>query len=335
MFRRTLLLILLLTGLLGIMLTACHKDKTNEPMSPRFTPWSTFTPTPTPALETPTPALAQSSAPQPTPSPTPISSPTPTSQHPQEVNGMPFADFIIMDEGVKAHVREIYSNGLELGRDPHAFSKLGDSLIANSHFLRVFDLMEPKLGTYDLGDYDYLQDTIDYYAGSFDRLGAAVRPGLNTIMVFDPKWVENEDCLPGENMMECEIRLHNPSVMIVQLGTNDRASSLEVKYDEIVRYLIEQGIVPILYTKADRGGGPNNQNNEIIRAIAQKYQVPLIDFDILAETLPDRGLKSDHTHLSVAPRFDYSDPATFRYGDAVHNLAALIMLDAVRKTIEE
>jgi lysophospholipase L1-like esterase len=136
-------------------------------------------------------------------------------------------------------------------------------------------------------------------------------------------------------MVDCEIRLHNPSIMIVQLGTNDRASSLEIKYDQIVRYLIKQGIIPILYTKADRGGGPNNQNNEIIREIAQTYKVPLIDFDLLASTLPDRGLKSDHTHLSVAPRFNYSNPATFRYGDAVHNLAALIMLDQVRAALSE
>jgi len=248
---------------------------------------------------------------------------------------VPYSAFILMDDAVKAHVREIFSDGLEIGRNPFAFSKLGDSLIANAHFLRVFDLKDPTLGTYDLGDYAYLQETINHYAGSFDRYGAAVQPGLNTLMVFDPKWVKNKECLPGENMVDCEIRLHNPSIMIVQLGTNDRASSLEIKYDQIVRYLIKQGIIPILYTKADRGGGPNNQNNEIIREIAQTYKVPLIDFDLLASTLPDRGLKSDHTHLSVAPRFNYSNPATFRYGDAVHNLAALIMLDQVRAALSE
>ena len=248
---------------------------------------------------------------------------------------MPYSDFILMDEEVEAHIRAIYARGQELGRDPRAFSKLGDSLIANPFFLRVFDQLDPRLGRYNLGEYAYLQETIDYYRGSFDRHGAAVRVGLHTWSVFDPMWAKKELCDPGEAPLPCEIRLHNPSVMVVLLGTNDNVprSYFEKHYDKIVAYLIDQGIVPILFTKADRHEGPDNHNNEAVRAVAARYHVPLVDFDRLADTLPKRGLGPDNTHLKVARSYDYTLPQTFTYGTAVHNLATLVALDEVRRVL--
>jgi len=237
-----------------------------------------------------------------------------------------------MDEDVRAQVREIYARGQRLGRDPHAFSKLGDSLIANPYFLRVFDQQDPNLGPYVLGDYAFLQPIIDYYRGSYDRYGVGIHVGLHAWSVFDPMWADKNWCQPNENLLDCEIRLNNPSVMLVLLGTNDDAPQLtfETNYEKIVKHIIEQGIVPILYTKADRFEGEDNRNNEAIRKIAGKYHVPLLDFDILAETLPQRGLGPDHIHLSIAPDNDYTRPETFRYGNTVHNLATLVMLDRLQ-----
>ncbi len=250
---------------------------------------------------------------------------------------MPLSEFIIMDEETKAHIREIYARGQEMGRDPRAFSKLGDSLIANPFFVRVFDQLDPRLGGYNLGDYAALQATIDYYHGSFDRYGAAIRVGLHTWSVFDPMWANKKLCEPGENLLDCEIRLHNPTVMVVLLGTNDNVprSYFEKHYDQIVQYIIKQGIVPILFTKADRHEGTDNHNNEAVRAVATKYRVPLVDFDKLADTLPNRGVGPDGTHLKVARSYNYTDPSTFQYGTAVHNLATLIMLDQVRRALNE
>ncbi len=328
-FRRTIPLFALLAGLL---LAACGHDASRPPTPTLVLP-KTYTPTATPLPPTPTPTATPT--PPATTTPTPAPSPTATivSFHHASINGVPYEEFIIMDDEVRAHVREIFAHGLKMGRNPFVFSKMGDSIIANKHFLRDFDGKDPNLRPYNLGAYAHLQDTIDYYSGSFDRSGAAVRPGLNSLMILNPRWTDNEDCLPKENMVDCEIRLNNPSVAIIQLGTNDRANVLAINYDRLVAHLIEEGIIPILFTKADRGGGPNNENNEIIRWIANKYKVPLIDFDRLADTLPHRGLKSDNTHLSAAPRFDYSNPDTFRYGDAIHNLSALMMLDEVRAAI--
>ncbi len=323
--------------LAGLLLAACggasaaHATPTLV-LPPTFTPTVTprpATPTPQPIIVTPTETpVAAPAAPLPTATP---------ANHITTLNGVPYNEFIIMDAETEAHVREIYQRGQKLGRDPHAFSKLGDSLIATKHFLRVFDGRDPNLGDYNLGDYAYLQDTINYFAGSFHRYGKAVRLGMNTRMAFDPKWADEKACGAGVNMVDCEIWAHNPSFMFVQLGTNDHRSLVlfQDNYQRIVDYLIYQGIVPILFTKADRLADPLNQNNSIIRETAEKYHVPLIDMDRLAETLPNRGLKADKTHLNAPDRYDYSRPETFRYGTAIHSLAALIMLDQLRSVIAQ
>ena len=248
---------------------------------------------------------------------------------------MPYDEFILMDDEVKSHIREIYARGRKMGRDPHAFSKLGDSLIANPYFLRIFDQMDRNLGWYNLGDYAYLQDVIDYYHGSFDRHGAAVRVGQHAWSAFDPMWANKELCNPGEPPLPCEVRLHNPSIVLVLLGTNDNVprSYFEKHYEKIIQYLIEQGIVPVLFTKADRHEGEDAHNNEAIRFLAKKYRLPLVEFDLLANTLPNRGLGPDNTHLRVAHSHDFTRPETFQYGTSVHNLATLIMLDQVKRAL--
>ena len=306
--------------LAGLMLVACARRPTVLPTPEQ--PTATATPS-TPVATTPPTATAE---------PAPTATPTP----PSTLNGVPYSDFIIMDDETKAHVRDIYARGQEMGRNPHAFSKLGDSLIANPYFLRVFDQKDPNLGTYNLGDYAFLQDAIDHYAGSFDRYGVGIHVGLHTWSVFDPMWADKEWCEPNENLLDCEIRLNNPSVMLVLLGTNDDAPQVtfETNYDKIVSHIIDQGVVPVLFTKADRFEG-DNRNNESIKKIAEKYKVPLVDFDKLADTLPNRGTGPDNIHLSIADSNDYTDPNTFRYGNTVHNLATLIMLDRVRATLNE
>ena len=248
---------------------------------------------------------------------------------------MPYSDFILLSPEVKANVRKIYARGHKLGRNPHAFSKLGDSLIANPYFLRVFDQKDPNLGPYDLGEYAFLQKTIDYYKGSFDRYGVAIHVGLHSWSVFDPMWADKEWCQPGENLLDCEIRLNNPSVMLVLLGTNDNApkGTFAASYDKIVAHIIEQGIIPVLFTKTDRFEGEDNRNNLAVLKTAQKYKVPVVDFDKLAARLPNRGAGPDNIHLSIADNNDYTDANTMRYGNVIHNLSTLIMLDRLQATL--
>lgn len=296
-------------------------------------------PTPSAATVTAVAGLARSEAtfaplPSVTPVPTATGTPQPSSTPPgpQEINGVPLAEIAPLPPEVVANVRAIYARGQQLGRDPRAFSKLGDSTLLNPHFLGPFDE-----GNYNLGDFAYLQPTIDRWAGSFARHGVAARHGLHSWTVFDPMWADEKWCEGGEDPITCEFRLQNPSIMFVRLGSNDAGSPSGFRYNlkKVIEFCIENGVIPIIGTKADRFEG-SNENNDILRALADEYDVPLWDFDRVAATLPGRGLDTDQVHLIIDDLpHDYTDPAAFQRGHAMQDLTALIALDQVRRLVEE
>ncbi len=56
----------------------------------------------------------------------------------------------------------------------------------------------------------YLQESIDNFAGSFNRDGQAVRGGFNAAAVLSPIWADPEVCEPGETPIECETGCTTP-----------------------------------------------------------------------------------------------------------------------------
>jgi hypothetical protein len=141
---------------------------------------------------------------------------------PESINDVPIESIFVLPDAIRRNVRAIYLSGQAQGRNPHAFSKIGDSVIENPHFLMRFD---SPLDTYNLGDYDYLQAAIDYYAGSHGRQGVAVRRGMHAWSIFDPLWADPAQCDPNETVIACEFRLHNSSLVFIRLGSNDRGNS--------------------------------------------------------------------------------------------------------------
>ena len=101
---------------------------------------------------------------------------------------------------VSETARETYQRGFMGGNDPHAFSKVGDCQNVPSMFMGVFD--DP--GQFSLGDeYGYLQDTIDWFAGSFSRESQAVRRGYNAASILSPFWADPDECISGDTPLEC------------------------------------------------------------------------------------------------------------------------------------
>lgn len=289
-----------------------------------FTPTSAVTRSPTalpaPLVVTEMPGVNSpiSSAPPPSPpaAPTPTApAPEPPSDAPTTVNGIARARVAVLPEDVLANSREIFAQGQQMGRNPRAFSKLGDSVIA-APFLEPYDV-----GNYDLGIYHYLQGVVDYFAGSFARDSASLRIGLHSWTVFDPMWADKSRCEANEGSLPCELRLHNPSFLIIRLGSNDVdvGDLYEREMERIVVYSIENGVVPILGTKADRNEG-SNYNNQVVRRLAAEYQVPLWDFDLVAETVPGRGLEEDGIHLDGNGHF-------------MQNVSALVVLDRLWREV--
>lgn len=296
-------------------------------------------PTPAPATLTAVAALpltpdataATAATPTPSPTPPPTTEPSPTPLGPQTINDVPLSVIAPLPPETVANIRAIYAAGQKLGRDPNAFSKLGDSTLLNPHFLGPFDS-----GDYNLGDFAHLQPTIDRFAGSFERHGVAAHFGLHSWTVFDPMWADPDWCEANEDVLACEIRLQNPSFLFVRLGSNDAGAPNGFRFNvkKVIEFAIANGVIPIIGTKADRFEG-SNENNDILRALTEEYDVPLWDFDRLADTLPGRGLDSDGVHLVIDDLpHDYTDPAAFQRGHAMQDLSALIVLDQIRRALE-
>jgi hypothetical protein len=256
----------------------------------------------------------------------------PTTIYTDTLNGIPIDEVVNISPETRERVREIYVSGQARGRYPDKFSKLGDSLIATPYFLTQFDK-----GYYNLGDYAYLQRAIDHYAGSFERYGVAIKAGLHSWGVFDPMWANKDWCQPNESLIACEFRLNNPSVLLILLGSNDSGApdSFDYNLRKVVEFTVENGVIPVLATKADRFEGPDNRNNLILRQIAADYQIPLWDFDIMADTLPGRGLQEDQVHLTEFAENNYTMSEALQSGHAVHNITALMVLDTIMQIVSE
>lgn len=284
------------------------------------------TPTPKPTLPTSTPfPSATPVTPSPMPSSTPVAILTPTADPAHQVNGVPFEEFAVIPAEVADHAREIFARGQELGRNPNAFSKLGDSAVLVESNLTRFDN-----GPMNLGPYSFLEPAVAHFAGSWERYGAGSRVSLTTIGTFDPMWANPNYCPPGEHLLACEIRLHNPAVMLIRLGTNDGSAELYDRYmRQIIEFCIDAGVIPVLGTKADRFEG-DDSINEVTRRLAAEYRIPLWDFDVLAATIPNRGLTDDQAHLTMYGRNDYTDPETFTRGYPMSDLSALVILDMIK-----
>lgn len=232
--------------------------------------------------------------------------------------------------------RKIYKHGQELGRDPNAFSKVGDCQTNTGFYLVDFD----HEGWYSLGEeYSYLQETVDHYQGSFSRTSLAMRDGYNVAAILTPLRADPKQCEKNENPIQCEFRLHNPSIAIISLETNfnGRPADDYGKYmRQIIEYSIEQGVVPILATKGDNLEGDHSINAEIAD-IAVEYDIPLWNFWAALQPLPNQGHSTelnDGFHLSFSRNF-FDKPKNMLSGWPWRNLTALQALDAVLRGVEE
>jgi hypothetical protein len=235
---------------------------------------------------------------------------------------------------VSEAMKEVYQRGIAMGRNPNVFSKVGDCQTSTGFYLVDFD----HEGWYSLGDeYAYLQETIDYFEGSFARDSLAMRDGYNVAAILTPLRADPENCQPNETPIACEFRVNNPSIAIISLETNfsGRPADDYGRYmRQIIEYSLEQGVVPILATKGDNLEGDHSINAEIAD-IAVEYDIPLWNFWAALQPLPNQGHSTelnDGFHLSFSRNF-FDKERNMLSGWPWRNLTALQALDAVRKAL--
>jgi hypothetical protein len=228
--------------------------------------------------------------------------------------------------GVSERAIEIYRRGLKLGNNPRVFAKVGDCNTENGRFLAMFE----AAGGYQLGPrFNFLQATIDNFAGSFGRTSVAAASGFSPAAELSAVWADPQVCRAGEGPLQCEYRLVRPSFALIALGTHygPNMKEFENEYRQVIDESIRLGVVPILATKADDVEG-NDRVNPIIRRLAAEYELPLWDFWLAAQPLPGDGLADDGIHLTFG-RSNFADPWAMSRGWTWRNLTALLALEAV------
>jgi hypothetical protein len=222
----------------------------------------------------------------------------------------------------------LYARGQSSGNNPHAFSKIGDGEISTEWFFTSFDLGPDY---YDLGSFQELTNVIEYFHGSFGRIGMTARRGFNTERILDPALADPDLCEPGESPLVCELRLHQPAFAILSLGTNQvwQPDEFEAGMRQILEILLSQNVVPILSTKGDNLEG-DHRINRTIACLAREYDAPLWNFWAAIQPLPNHGLQADLEHLTYGIT-DFDDEGALRSAWTIRNLTALQALDAVWK----
>ena len=77
--------------------------------------------------------------------------------------------------------------------------------------------------------------------------------------------------------------------------------------------------------------------NATIARLALEYQIPLWNFWLAVQPLPDHGM-IEPEHLSTVSYTNFTDfslPNSLQYGMQVHNLTALQMLNFLRESLGE
>lgn len=229
--------------------------------------------------------------------------------------------------------RDLYQQGLTKGNNSRAFSKIGDGEISTDWFLTAFDRGE---GYYELGDYQHLRAIIQIFHRSFERRSATAQRGFNTNRILDAANNNPALCNEGESLLDCELRIHNPSIAILSLGTNQvhRPAEFEAGMRQIIDRLVSRKVLPILSTKGDNLEG-DHRINRTIACLAQQYEIPIWNFWAAIQPLPNHGLQSDLEHLTYSGINDFDDPSALQSAWTVRNLTALQVLDAVWKHVNQ
>jgi len=295
--------------------------------------WGTRAPsvvTPTTRI-TPVPSASPTELPPPTatvlsnPTVTLVPSPTPAMPlSPDDWQNWPIVP------NVSPAMKVLFQQGLALGNNPAAFSKIGDGEISTVWFLTQYDLAPSN---YQLGPHTELQSVIEHFSGSFGRVGPAAGRGYDTTIILGPVLAGTKGCNPGESLLDCELRVYHPSFALISLGTNQvwEPEVFEPGLRQIVQRLLQAEVIPILSTKADNKEG-NFRINTIIARIAYEYNLPLWNFWRVVQPLPAHGLQPDNEHLTYAYS-DFSNPKNFQFAWPWRNLTALQVLDTVYHSV--
>ena len=213
---------------------------------------------------------------------------------------------------------EILEQGLLLGNNSQSFSRVGDCQSEPPVFLGVYATDRWRLPD----EYHDISDSVEYYKDAFDIYNVTAEKGFGVSSVLSPLFSDPEVCLPAETPLDCELRLRQPIIVFIAMGTNwqpESSASFERYLRQIVDILIEKGSLPVLMNKPDNIEG-DGMLNLAIAQVAYDYDLPMINVWKALDYLPAHGLQEDGVYMI---------PEAWNE----RNLYALVVLDNVRQSI--
>ncbi len=232
----------------------------------------------------------------------------------------------------------IYRRGQALGNESNVVTKIGDSVTADPTYLGPMNRDDNELGPYD-----YLQPTLNFFGENMVQTSVAARISLTTYSVFDPMLADGSLCESNETPLDCEYRVRKPSVSFIMFGANDVRHIDVERFDEQMRLIVEEtlahGVIPVLSTFSyDENAGYWDQSldfNLAIATIAEDYEVPIINLWAAARALPQYGLDGDDVHMAhsgfLGLKYDTGHESW--YGVSLRNLLSLRMLEEIKSTL--
>ncbi|HET6595874.1 MAG TPA: hypothetical protein VFG81_09640 [Anaerolineales bacterium] len=218
----------------------------------------------------------------PQPTRTPTGSPVPPTT---EADANVWKALPVIPETIDASLQRVYERGLTLGNDPHAFSIFGDCQSRPGDFFGVFETDATVIENLS----PELQEVVDYFGGSFNRESPTAQDGTTPGSLLWTQWHRGEyGCTFAETPVECELRIHRPSFVIIQVGTHFESRNTEY-LRRVILQLLDAGVVPILATKADNREKDERINRDMAM-LAAEYDLPLWNFWAAVSDLPNRGL---------------------------------------------
>jgi hypothetical protein len=192
-----------------------------------------------------------------------------------------------------------------------------------------------------------LQGTIDRYrtdlgdgANSFNRQSVAT--GLGLIAEDLIRTASNPPCDGSETLIGCELRVVNPSVVIINIGYSDVViatdpATFEAQMNQIVQEAVNRGVIPVLATIIPNPGDPGVEHrteslNEAIINVATSNNIPLFNQWRMFHELPNNGLDGAN-FPSVAPEGEGFLSQNTTAGANTRNRTILTLLDMLTPDI--
>jgi len=258
-----------------------------------------------------------------TPAPTRTSSRTPVPPT-TEADVEAWKSLPVIPESIDPSLQKVYASGLTLGNDPHAFSIFGDCQSRPADFFGVFETDAAVVENLSAE----LREVVDNFAGSFNRESPTAQDGTTPGSLLWTQWHRGDyGCTFAETPVECELRIHRPSLVIIQVGTHFESRNTEY-LRRVILQLLDAGVVPLLATKADNREKDERINRDMAM-LAAEYDLPLWNFWAAVSDLPDRGLYTRDDRPLQGPIY-LTEEAALR-----HRMTGLAALNAVWRAVAE